>query len=236
MHVGQRILSASIFGLIGFAFAPHPVQASPTITIGGGLGVLIRDRTATFDLLREFGDADLAHYTEDGLRIQTPTSTWNDQPCGANACPGIWYTGGGYGVHDTRSENLDRIGTTDGARMFAVELQFFNGRGDLYAEDLVWEIYRDLALVASGAFDTPSTGTVFGIVDPEGFDEIRLGTYLPLPAGSWRDNTLAIDNLTVRLMPLPARVPEPSSAFLICLGLLAWSRAWRVRSPQRARA
>ena len=204
-----------------------PAVADPVVIFEPDSAVSIIDRIATFGSLPDPA-IDLAHYTEGLLKIQTPASKTSEWPFGGPAGSGWWYSGG-FGPYDSWSQNLDLIATTDGRRMLGVEFNFTVGA--LTETNFVWETYRDSMLTGSGIFLTPQPGTIVGWRDQLGIDKLRVGTFVDMSNGSWRDNGLAMANLEVQLVPI-ATVPEPSPCLLaltaVFILFMVWIRSRRL--------
>jgi hypothetical protein len=64
-----------ILGLIVGAIAVSHATAVPIVTFEVGSAVTSVDRSASFDALTQFVHVDLSSYTEDGLAVQTPSSS-----------------------------------------------------------------------------------------------------------------------------------------------------------------
>ena len=190
-------------------------DATVIVTFGSGNSVFSIDRSATFDTLTAYGVADLSTYTEDSLRIQTPTS-WLNFPL----APATWYPNAGYNGGSSRSENLDLIATTDGQTMRGVEFRALTG-GSTWP-DFVWETYRGGNLTGNGLIAASTViGKVIGWRDVGGIDELRIGHFQTTS----NHNVLGMDNVQVELQS--AAIPEPSTLatwILFALCGIGWYR------------
>ncbi|HEX6958646.1 MAG TPA: PEP-CTERM sorting domain-containing protein [Ferrovibrio sp.] len=221
----MRRLGAFLFGATVGVVALGTANAAPVLSFGAGGAVTSADRTATFDSVT--GGTDLSAYTEDSLSITVPDTAYvSFDPDGAatSFSGGFHFVFGGH-------PRYTAITTTDGERMSGVEFALGSG----FVADLsdtiaafAYEVLRDGSSIGSGFLDV-ALGTIVGISDDLGFDELRIGAYANLAAAETgiASNTLsaiAIDNVVVQLAggeQPPSQVPEPGSLALFGAGLAA---------------
>jgi hypothetical protein len=208
--LGLKIMNSFNKYLLSLGFASLSLvsvfaNAAPVLTFGANSSVAVIDRSATFNSITGSGTTDLSRYTEDGLKVQTPTSH-------LNCCfAGGWYPSGGYDSHISQSASLDRISTVDGITMQAIELTFKDWGEHTNFPTFVWQTYKGTVMTGTGTFATPIGNKIIGWSDVQGIDQLRVGVF-----GSGTNNPLWLDDVHVQLQ----KVPEPGSFALLALGIV----------------
>jgi hypothetical protein len=209
------VLSLTFAGLAANA------SAAPIFSTGAGSALTIVDRKASFDGLDAIG-IDLSAYSEDGLSISTPDTSF----IGFDALGNGSTTGFFYG--DDGNSSFVTIKATDGARFEALEFQLGDGYG-AGTNGLLWETRSNGVKTGGGFASNLATGVVVGWKDSSGFDELLVAADQFFTAGSAFGDfqAIALDNVEAQL----ASVPEPASLALLGMGLMTiGGRAWRRRA------
>ena len=200
---------------VAFLVCNLHVPATTTQTLGAGSAVSVVERSATFDALTSTNTMELGNYTEGGLRVTTGNQTWGaDPPLAAKLDPFHGANAPDRAFFCVAWENPEwtSVRTTNGAVIHGVEFMYGNGwtTGDIYGPypwgnanaELVWQTWRNGTNVSSGLAPYLPLGTIVGLYDPTGFDELLMKATIANTANT-NDNALALDNLNVMLTNLP---------------------------------
>ncbi len=195
----------------------EPGHAATLPTLGSGSAVSVVDRLATFDALNATNTSELGNYMEGGLFVTTGNQSWGaDPPLAAKLDPFHGATAPDRGFFCVAWDNTEwtSIRTTNLAGMHAVEFVYGNGwtTGDIYGQYpwgnngavLLWQTWRNGTNVSSGSVGDLwmlPVGTVVGVYDASGFDELTLKAIMP--ANGTNSNALALDNVMVQLTNVP---------------------------------
>jgi hypothetical protein len=154
-------------------------------------------------------------YTEDGITVQQPQGQddiWNYCSCGTVDGLRSWYSNGGdYGY--------TMITRSNGSDFQAIGMDV--GHGNTTWDYYYYELYDDNVLVQSGNYFIEDEFFYLGF-SGGGFDTVLLknGEYSGQSIGDGSYNALAIDNVELSAVPIPAAVWLFGSG----LGLLGWFR------------
>lgn len=197
----------------GFVIAlASTATATPIQTFGSGTAVASADLTATFDSVVDGTSLDLLQ--EGGLTFDYfGSASCQPAPIGCGTPVQLSAFDGGFIYSGGNLVPL--IITTDGGAPMA-GIEFILSAGfQITSTGGYWESYNDGVLSGSGGFNAPSIPTVFALADPSGFDELRIAMFNTntLPSSFVDLNAIAIDNVSVEL------VPEPATAALLALSL-----------------
>jgi len=184
-------------------------------TIGAGSAVTSPDALATFDTLTTNGQ-DLSNYAENGISITVPDTLgtgfdpFNDS---------VATTGFHYG--DAGNHLFVTISMADNTPIAALEFKVGDGWLNDLDTKVIWETMLNGVSTGTGAIFT-TDATVIGWIDSGGFDELRVAASGDIPnLNAFGDlQGIAIDNLSVQVVPVPAAVWLFGSG----LGLLGWFR------------
>jgi hypothetical protein len=210
-RIWQILFSASFC-----AMTQHIAIAQPVFSLGAGSSVLTIDRVATFDSITA-SDINLVNYSEGALSITVP----DNSHVGSDVFGGGPLTGYFYGTNG--NQDWVTIRGVDNALFRAAEFRFGTGYEADNVARLRWATFRNGTETGTGQVLSVE-GTVAGLRDPQGFDELRLiaddnaaftptnGTELEF----YEPQAIGIDDLKMEL------VPEPASCVLI-LGMLLFS-------------
>lgn len=162
-----RVLSASL--LLAFAGV---VSAVPVATTGSGSSVTTVNAFADFESTNALTDNP---YLENGLEFSRTGLTFDNNGCGFAGCAGGWAGAGVvwsgnymYGVGDGGYFTMK----TTGSNVFT-GVEFMVANGYLANPmDVIWETYLGGSLTGSGVLNV-AMGTIFGLNDASGFDEVR---------------------------------------------------------------
>ena len=211
----QKILYVAPIGFM-LMFDSMAVQAIPVFSTGAGTAVTSTDFAANFDTLIVSGTS-LFNYQEGGL-------TFNPITSGSVSCPGgglcsnhIGFQGMSGGIYYHIAEGAI-VTTSNNESLRAFEVMVGTG----FAESIlhgVWETFVSGVSTGSGTFDV-SVGTIVGITDTAGFDELRIGTYLSTCANTTFGSCETATALDFASAQLLTTVPVPAAVWLFGSGLL----------------
>lgn len=167
---------------------------------------------------------DLGTYEEAGVYVTTP---------------GIGNTGfkafgndprtTGFHLADQGNESYTSIRGINDEVFMAADFLFGNGWRALLTH-LRYSTYRDGVLVGEGSSILVST--TLRVIDPNGFDELRLSSHYKRPPATGGYQAIALDDLHLQLRDAPMAAPaalitEPGQIALVGAGLLALAAARR---------
>lgn len=204
------------------AFAGH-ATASTIQTIGSGSAVTTANRIATFNILNQAHNGyGVSDYVENQLFIGVDGDNWVGDGFPVfdpfNGAPG---SDGAFQYPEFGSNGWVTIHTTDNKKIYALEFIYGNGWTTGNPNDpwgipngvLEWKTWKAGSLVSSGSVGDQwwlDLGTVVGLWDPTGVDEIWLRC---TSSGSGDPNlqALALDNVRVQLNPGPGGCPNSTN-------------------------
>jgi hypothetical protein len=205
-----RIIRCLVVVLFGAMYGGATLSA-PLLTIGPGTAVTTPVATLTFDNITN--STVLASYTEAGATLSAPAIAFVtfDPTAGAGG-----FSGGFYFAADGVNAPYDLM--YGGATMDGIEFVIGSGNLAAHTTDLIFQTFSHGSPTGSGSGSTLSLGSIVGISDPSGFDEIRLSNTGGI-GGSGGTNVLALDNLGIQIES-SGSVSEPTTLALLTVALI----------------
>lgn len=210
--MGIKLISLAAIALV----LSTSINAAPVYSTGAGTAVISTDFSATFELLGE--DQTLSNYQEGGLTFNTigdsNSSACNDGTLCNNHSGFQGMSGGIYYLPQYGAI----ITATNNESFSAFEVMVGTGYSDAILHG-VWETYSLGVLTGSGVFDE-SVGTIVGLSDAAGFDEVRIGTYRQFCVNTMFGGCTSATALDFASAQLLTTVPIPSAVWLFGSGLV----------------